>query len=146
MLRIAAFLFIVVSVSGIAQTLTPTAQKSLNDYVAYANKSGDDARFLFDKITSYYGRLRYFKKKTQRPVFSCGEQLDEYYYKQAIGGGAGLSNATVLRGKAQDLQQSAEKIDGICKALDTYHKLEDYQRDDFKQADELIIQFQSGLV
>src|SRR5262249_41791655 len=114
------------------------------NFVNYANQSQADVTSLFNKFVSYYDRLQYFKKKTQRPSFTCGDQLDEYFFKQAMSA-TGLANSGTLTGKAQSVQEAAENLDRTCKALDTYHKLEDYLRDDFKQADVLINEFQSKL-
>ena len=44
--------------------------------------------------------------------------------------------------KLKEFHAAAEKIDVACKALDTYHKLEDYKNDDFTKALTLISELQ----
>ena len=47
-----------------------------------------------------------------------------------------------MSGRLSDLRAAAEKIDGVCKSLDTYHKLEDYKQDNFAKAEVLISELQ----
>ena len=50
--------------------------------------------------------------------------------------------AVSANAKLKELHSAAEKIDVSCKALDTYHKLEDYKNDDFAKALTLISELQ----
>lgn len=136
---------LILSIGASGQPISPAKQKALNNYVEYANGSADEVSSLFNKIYAYYGRLSYFKKKTQRPSFTCSDQLDDSWYDKAISSGANFSNGSSLTAKTKGLRTAAEKLDEECKALDTYHKLQDYERDNFKQADQLINDIQVSL-
>lgn len=130
-------LLIFIPVSLEAQ-ITAAQQKALNSYIEYANKSGEEEVRIFSGIKSYYEDLQQYRaskyKRTLR--YTCPVQLEDYYYDIALKNSA--ANAE-LKTKLQALRKAAEEIDTQCKALDTYHKLEDYKGDDYKKAEEIII-------
>ncbi len=122
-----------------AQSITAAQQKALNSYVEYANKSGEEETAVFSRINSYYeALLQYRAAKYKQPIrFTCPVQLEDYYYNTALKSSVGAEDAG-LKAKLQALRKAAEEIDVQCKALDTYHKLEDYKTDDYKRAEEII--------
>jgi Ca-activated chloride channel family protein len=122
-----------------AQSITAAQQKALNSYVEYANKSGEEETAVFSRINSYYeALLQYRAAKYKQPIrFTCPKQLEDYYYNTALKNTGGVEDAG-LKAKLQALRKAAEEIDVQCKALDTYHKLEDYKTDDYKRAEEII--------
>ncbi|HEY9048685.1 MAG TPA: VWA domain-containing protein [Ohtaekwangia sp.] len=118
-----------------AQPITAAQQKALNAYVDYANQSASEVNRVVQSIVAYYPSLQQ-QRSWGAPRYTCPVQLDDYYYTIAINLGKNLS--PVLSSKLKDLRAVAEKIDGQCKALDTYHKLEDYKQDNFAKAGEMI--------
>jgi len=146
MLRIIALLWLFISISGYAQTITPARQIALNNYVEYANRSVLEVGSLFNKIVSYYPRLKFDQiRKSTTSSFTCSDQLDDFYFNEAISKSSALGNAAILNAKAKDLRRVAEKLDQKCKDLDTYYKLKDYQQDKFKRAEVLIAEMQVAL-
>ena len=122
-----------------AQSVTAARQKALSSYVEYANKSGEEETMVFSRIKSYHhDLLRYRASKYKQAIrFTCPVQPEDYYYTSALKNAAGPEDADV-KSKLQALRKAAEEIDLQCKALDTYHKLEDYKTDDYKKAEEII--------
>lgn len=133
-------LLLLLLIPGIASAqLTTVQQKALNNYVAYANKSGEEEAAVFDRVKSYYeAMLQYRTAKYKQPIrFTCPVQLEDYFYNTALKSSLGTEDAG-LKANLQALRKAAEEIDLACKALDTYHKLEDYKTDEYKKAQELI--------
>lgn len=135
----AIFLILLVPVSINAQTITAAQQKALNSYIEYANKSGEEEAAVFRRIKAYYEDLQQYRiSKYKRTIrFTCPVQLEDYYYNTARKSIVEADDAA-LKNKLQALRKSAEEIDVQCKALDTYHKLEDFKTDDYKKAEEII--------
>lgn len=119
--------------------ITTAQQKALNSYVEYLNKSGEEARASFVLIRDYYENLqRYRAAKYKQPVrFGYTFQLEDYHYNTALQRKAGSDDALV-KTKLASVRKAAEEIDLQLKALDTYHKLEDYKTDDYKKGEEII--------
>lgn len=137
-------LFLVfISTSSLAQMITSAQQKALNSFVDYANQSADENAAVVQSIIDYYPRIHQ-KSSFGAPRYTCPIQLDDYYYNTALASTKGLNAAitNALTSKAKDLRASAERIDEKCKALDTYHKLEDYKQDNFAKAELLIAELQ----
>lgn len=132
------FLLILIP-SFIKAQITASQHKVLNSYVEYANKSGEEETAVFSRINSYYeALLQYRTAKYKQPIrFTCPVQLEDYYYNTALKSSIGVEDAG-LKARLQALRKEAEEIDIQCKALDTYHKLEDYKTDDYKKAEEII--------
>lgn len=137
------FLLFLLSTSNFAQTITPTQQKALNSYVEYANQSADEVAAVVKSIITYYPTIHQ-KSSWGAPRFTCPVQLEDYYLTNATNQSKSLSAnlSTILNTKLKDLRAAAEKIDEKCKALDTYHKLEDYKQDNFAKAETLINELQ----
>src|SRR5688572_12503795 len=123
--------------------ITPLQQKALNSYVDYANQSAEEVSATVKSIIAYYPTIHQ-KSSWGTPRFTCPVQLDEYYWNTAAGQTKSLPPAmsSLANIKLKDLRAAAEKIDAACKALDTYHKLEDYKKDDFAKALTLISELQ----
>ncbi|HTE32827.1 MAG TPA: hypothetical protein VK666_20740, partial [Chryseolinea sp.] len=119
---------LLISASGFTQPMTSAKQKALNSYVDYANQSADETTAIVRSLIEYYPTIHQ-KSSWGAPRYTCPVQMEEYYLNNALALGktldAGLS--TGLNAKLRDLRGAAEKIDSRCKALDTYHKLEDYK-------------------
>lgn len=121
--------------------ITASQQKALNSYVEYMNKSGEEARASFALVRDYYDNLQRYRtaKYKQSFRFSYTFQLEDYYYTTALQRKVGTDDAT-LKAKLDALRKSAEAVDQQLKALDTYHKLEDYKTDDYKKAEDIMVQ------
>jgi len=134
---------LLISASGFTQPMTSAKQKALNSYVDYANQSADETTAIVRSLIEYYPTIHQ-KSSWGAPRYTCPVQMEEYYLNNALALGktldAGLS--TGLNAKLRDLRGAAEKIDSRCKALDTYHKLEDYKQDNFVKAVSLINELQ----
>ena len=138
------FLFLVIQSSFISfAQISAVQQKALNSYADYANQSAGEVAAVVKSIIAYYPAI-HEKSSWGSPRYTCPVQLDDYYFNTAVAQSKGL-NATVstaLNIKLRELRAAAEKIDGTCKALDTYHKLEDYKQDNFEKAKLLISELQ----
>jgi Ca-activated chloride channel homolog len=123
--------------------VTPAQQKALNSYVDYANQSSEEVAAIVKSIIAYYPSI-HRKSSWGAPRYVCPVQLDDYYYNNAVSLGKSLSAtvSTPLVAKLTALRAASEKIDVACKALDTYHKLEDYKQDNFAKAETLINEMQ----
>ena len=142
-MRLLILIFLVViSIESISQ-ITAVQQKAFNSYVDYANQSSDEVNAVMQRIIEYYPTIHQ-KKSWGEPRFVCPVQLDEYYFKAATDQNKALppTSAPALTAKLRELRDAAEKIDGRCKALDTYHKLEDYKQDNFAKAETIINELQ----
>jgi Mg-chelatase subunit ChlD len=139
-------LFILFSFVVSAQ-VTAVQQKALNSYVDYANQSADEVAAVVKSIMDYYPSI-HRKSSWGAPRYVCPVQLDDYYFNTAIGQGKNLTASLFinLTARMKDLRTAAGKIDEKCKALDTYHKLEDYKQDNFAKAELLITEIQDLLV
>jgi Ca-activated chloride channel homolog len=140
------YLLILVPFFSAAQPVTAVQQKSLNAYVDYANQSADEVTNVVKSIIQYYPSIHQ-KSSWGAPRYTCPVQLDDYYFNNAIALSKNLSATASgnLLPKLKELRASAERIDAQCKALDTYHKLEDYKQDNFAKAEQLINELPSLL-
>ncbi len=118
---------IVVSLLLITGIASAQGIKTLNSYVEYANQSADEVDAMFKSIVNYYPRL-FTKNSWNQARYVCPVQLDEYYYNKAS---QSTAISPSLTSAFRSLRSAAEEIDKKCKELDTYHKLEDYKRDDY---------------
>ena len=137
-------LLLLLLISGISfSQITSAQQKALNSYVDYANQSAAEVSAVVKSIISYYPTIHQ-KSSWGPPRYVCPVQMEDYYLNTAISLGKTLTAtvSTSINTKLKDLRDAAEKIDTKCKALDTYHKLEDYKQDNFAKAETLINELQ----
>jgi Ca-activated chloride channel homolog len=139
-------LLILLPFFSVAQPISAVQQKALNAYVDYANRSSDEVTTVVKSIIEYYPSLHQ-KRSWGAPRYTCPVQLDDYYFNNALEQNKSLSAALSgnLLPRLKELRVSAEKIDSHCKALDTYHKLEDYKQDNFAKAKQMINELPSLL-
>ncbi|MBT1699426.1 VWA domain-containing protein [Fulvivirgaceae bacterium PWU4] len=129
------------SIPVLAQ-ITPAQQKSLNACVDYANQTADGVTAVIRSIIDYYPSLE--RKNFGAPRYVCPSPADVYYYNNAVSQCKTLGNvAASLSSALENLRGAEQKIDQQCKALDTYHKLEDYKQDNFARARSLIAELQT---
>jgi Ca-activated chloride channel homolog len=126
--------------------LSQNQYKALNNYVDYANQSAEEVSAVVSSIIDYYPKISE-KKSWSVALYTCPIQLDEYYYNKVIAesGSAGPLSPELLKG-VKALRAAAEEIDLKCKGLDTYHKLEDYKKDNYARAESLVAELQSLII
>jgi Mg-chelatase subunit ChlD len=142
-MRVFLVLFLI-HIAGISiGQITSAQQKALNSYVDYANQSAEEVSAVVKSIIAYYPTIHQ-KSSWGSPRYVCPVQLEDYYLNTAMGLGKTLTAtvSTPINTKLKELRDAAEKIDSKCKALDTYHKLEDYKQDNFAKAEALINELQ----
>ncbi len=125
---------------------TSAQQKAINNYADFANQSADEVAAVVLSIIQYYPSISQ-KNSWSVPRYSCPIQREDYYLKTALAESRTLPSAvaTGLNKRINDLEAAAQAIDEKCKALDTYHKLEDYKKDNFAQARTIIADLQSAI-
>ncbi|RAV99845.1 VWA domain-containing protein [Pseudochryseolinea flava] len=128
-------MLVFLALSAQAQVITPLQQKALNAHVDYANQSADEMTAVVKSIIDYYPSLKQ-KRSWGPPRYTCPVQLEEYYAKTALALQKNIPATSLakIQPAMRALQDAAAKIDEQCKALDTYHKLEDYKQDNFAKA------------
>jgi Ca-activated chloride channel family protein len=143
MMRSITLLFVFIALAAPGQTIMPAQQKALNNYIQYTNKATEEVDRMVKSIIEYYPSIEYSKRKNAafRKSYYCQIQLEDFFLKKALQDSKILSSAANLNSKLNALRASSEKIDSQCKALDTYHKLEDFKQDNYAKAEELIGQF-----
>jgi Ca-activated chloride channel homolog len=141
-MRYLSLLLVLIPAFGTSQTITSAQQKALNSYVAYANQSVMEVNSFARSVMDYYPRL--FQRKYTNPRYVCPVQMEEYYFNNSVKESKSLTvaHSTPLNEKAKALWDAAAKIEEKCRALDTYHKLEDYKQDNFAKAELLVAEFQ----
>jgi Ca-activated chloride channel homolog len=142
-MRYLLFLTLLISTASGAQIMTSAQQKALNNYVDYANQSAEEVGAVVKSLMSYYPTLHQ-KSSWGSPRYTCPTQLEDYYLNNTLNQSKALSAtlSTPLNSRLKDLRGAAEKVDEKCKALDTYHKLEDYKQDNFVKAETIISELQ----
>ncbi len=106
---------------------------------------GAEVAAVVRSIINYYPDLSLVQKDSWRsPRYVCPVQPEDFYFNKALADSKGLDVNTsgTLNSQVRLLQAAAAKVQTQCRALDTYHKLEDYKRDNFAQARELVTQLQ----
>lgn len=115
---------------------TPVQQKALNNYADFANQSADEIAAVVMSVIEYYPSINNPKNSWGAPRYACPVQPEDYYLKTAIAESRNLPTAVAggLNKRLNDLEAAAEIVDTKCKELDTYHKLEDFKKDNFARA------------
>ncbi|MGC3943904.1 MAG: VWA domain-containing protein [Chryseolinea sp.] len=125
---------------------TAAQQKALNNYVDFANQSADEVAAVVMSVIQYYPTISQ-KGSWGAPRYSCPVQPEEFYLKTALAESRELPSAVSggLNKRLNELESAAQAIDEKCKALDTYHKLEDYKKDNFEKAKAIIDELQAAV-
>jgi Ca-activated chloride channel family protein len=142
-MRSLSLVFVLITIIAKGQTINSTQQKALNNYIQYANKATEEVDWIVKSIIDYYPSIEYSRKKNAsfRKNYTCQIQHEDFFLTKALQESKALISATTLNAKLNALRMASEKIDAQCKALDTYHKLEDYKQDNYAKAEEIIGQF-----
>lgn len=139
------FCLMIASVWATAYSLPEPPQQSLNHYVAFLNGSVDELTRRFQTLQTYQAAVLHYRHQPASLLkLPSSGPLEEYYYKKALATD-GLTSAEKqrLNASAEALWQRLAKIDQTSKALETYVRLQDYQRDNLNQSDELLHQMQT---
>jgi Ca-activated chloride channel homolog len=140
LMRIAIIALLWIAPLAANAQLTGNQQKALNDAVSAANQSSDEVTATVKSIISYYQALS-ARQTSRSPRYVCPVQRESYYYTKALEGlsSVGPGAGGVMKA-LKELNGAAEKIDIKCKALDTYHKVEDYKADNFAGGERLVLE------
>ena len=112
--------------------------KSLNSFVAYGNQSAEEIQRLSQAIIIYYSAVSE-RRDSSWPRFGCPVQPEDYYYNKALEESAALGEkGSSVKKALEELKKTAQQIDLKCKALDTYHKLEDHRKDNYAEGKKLV--------
>lgn len=139
MRKLIVFFSLIFSLSAFCQS-GKVQEKALNNCVDYANQSAEEIMSVVKSIIEYYPTIHQ-KSSWGPPRYRCPVQPEEYYYNAAINQRNALSPGVMA--KLNGLRGAATKIDEKCKALDTYHKLEDFKQDNFAKAETIISELQA---
>ena len=133
---------IFISFSALSQTITPSQKKALNNYAYSASQSASEVNTVVKSLQYYY--LTFYRVEYVVPRFTCPVQQNEDYFALALKESSSLPStlSPSLNDKLKALQSDISKIHLACQALDTYHKLKDYERDDLAKADKIISELQ----
>lgn len=135
------FVFIINSVA--AQKELP--QVALNHYVAFLNESTELVIRRFEMLRNYQEEVARYRKKPDYGLrLPSSGPLEEYYYKKAQGGtGLNAQEKQQLQAGAENVWKVLNKLDETGKALETYVRLKDYERDNLKKSGNLLDEMQS---
>ncbi|HZY82414.1 MAG TPA: VWA domain-containing protein [Cyclobacteriaceae bacterium] len=112
----------------LSQPITPVQKQALNTYAAHASQSAHEVDRVMNNLRYYYlnfYRIRYVDPRFTCPLQNQGESQPPSFSPQ-------------LDEKYKALQADIAKIRQTCQALETYHKLKDFERDNLAKADQLI--------
>ncbi|GAB3921723.1 vWA domain-containing protein [Larkinella terrae] len=137
-------LFVAAYSSAYSQQEPP--QQSLNHYVAFLNQSAEVVFDRFQILQSYYAATQQYRTNSSVLLrLPSSGPLEEYYYRKALETAhSGLNPQEIkqLNNEALALWQLLETFDQSGKALETYIRLKDYQRDELKKSDALLADLQ----
>jgi len=134
------------------QPVRETPQQSLNRYVAFLNQSADELAGRFQMVQAYYAAAYGAVGPSHQATtvllrLPTSGPLSDYGYQQALASD-GLTPAEKQRltSTTETLWRCLTKLDQTAKALETYVRLNDYQRDNLRQSDTLLQQMQTLFV
>lgn len=135
-MRFAAVFLILIP--GLLAAQKPTEMNALNSIVNYGNQSAEEIQRMSQSIITYYSAIS-DRRDSSWPRFGCPVQQEDYYYQKAMEEGAVLGEkGQSVRKALEELRKSEQQIDLKCKALDTYHKLEDHRKDNYAGGKKLV--------
>lgn len=135
-----ACLLLFSSVLLMAGSLPESPPSSLNRYVAFLNRAVDACITRVQWLQAYQADVtRYRTKADFRLQLPSSGPLEDYYYQQALTT-KGLTPAETQRltTATQALWTLLTNLDQTGKALETYVRLQDYQRDTLTRSEALV--------
>ncbi|GGM83971.1 hypothetical protein GCM10010967_14730 [Dyadobacter beijingensis] len=135
------FAFIISPVA--AQQEAP--QTSLNHYIEFLSQSSEQVIRRFKMLQSYQEDVARYRKRTDYGLrLPSSGPLEEYYYKKAQRGlGVEAGKRKQLNAGLENVWKVLNNLDETCKALETYVRLKDYERDNLKRSDVLVREMQA---
>lgn len=120
-------------------------QTSLNHYIEFLSESSEMVIHRFEMLRAYQEDVTRYRKKPDYGLrLPSSGPLEEYYYKKASGGlGVEAGKRKQLNAGLENAWKLLNKLDETCKALETYVRLKDYERDNLKKSDALVAEMQS---
>jgi Ca-activated chloride channel homolog len=120
-------------------------QTSLNHYIDFLSESSEVVIHRFKMLCAYQDDVSRYRKRPDYGLrLPSSGPLEEYYYKKALGGlGVEAGKRKQLNAGLENVWKVLNKLDENCKALETYVRLKDYERDNLKKSDALIAEMQS---
>nr|WP_295928708.1 VWA domain-containing protein [uncultured Dyadobacter sp.] len=120
-------------------------QVALNHYVAFLSESSELVIRRFEMLRDYQEEVVRYRKKSEYGLrLPSSGPLEEYYYKKAqAGAGLNAQEKKQLQAGAENVWKVLNKLDETCKALETYVRLKDYERDNLKKSGTLLDEMQS---
>ena len=127
-----------------SQTINKQQQNALNVYIEYMDFTVKEINDAITCISEYYQKIENHKKfesyKTgfyARPV--CFGEKDETIYKLVFTKNKYLNSSNIIKLNSLLTRQheTYQKINRNLQELEIYHRLNDYQSDNFKRSDEL---------
>lgn len=120
-------------------------QTSLNHYIEFLSESSELVIHRFKMLRDYQEEVgRYRKRPDYGLRLPSSGPLEEYYYNKAMGGlGVEAGKRKQLNAGLENVWKVLNKLDETCKALETYVRLKDYERDNLKKSDALAAEMQS---
>lgn len=113
-------------------------QKALNNYVDHLNQSASEMAELVSCLIRYYPELSPSYRQGV-PRFKCPLITESFYYDKAMKESNSLgSSSAALTASIKEFQITADNIQKLSQSLDTYHKLEDYKKDNFEGARKMV--------
>ncbi|MBX2967509.1 MAG: VWA domain-containing protein [Cyclobacteriaceae bacterium] len=131
---------------SLAQTLSESQQKAINNYITMANQLTADVGALGPSLLQPYRQM--LEGKSNRPVssYTCVCRDKDYYITEAGKTASALGSAgAAFVSKAKSVYAAYQKIDEVCKAIEIYYRLKDYEQDQFKKLGELINNLQTNV-
>lgn len=137
-------LLLVMSTFATVYAQPETPQQSLNQYVAFLNKSVEVLTRRFQMVQTYQDNVtQYHDKHGSALGLPSSGPLEAYYYQKALAcSGLTAAEKQRLNTGTEAVWQLLTKLDKTGKALETYVQLNTYQRDNLKQSDALIDEMQ----
>jgi len=130
-----------------AQTLTDAQQKAINNYITMVNQLTAELRDVGPSIVTPYKRMLEFRGKSRMITpYTCALSEKAYYFEEAqktapaLGASGGLFIA-----KAESARKAYQRIDATCKSIEIYFRLKDYETDNFKGFEELVLTMEAQL-
>lgn len=119
--------------------------QTLNGFVAFLNQSAELVLTRLNGLKAYHDEVRHYQRHPDRPLrLPSSGPLETYYYQKALAG-TGLTAAEKKTpvAAAERLWQRLNQLDQTGKALETYVRLKDYERDSLSRSAALMAQLQT---
>ncbi len=136
-----------------SQKISANESVALNNYVEYMNFLSNELKNQTERIYRYYRKIKSFKNNpyNNSNTFYFNKlrpgKNDDNFYNKVINQSKNLNNADAqkLNSKITQLHDIYNQTVKLMQELEIYHKLDDYQTDNFKRCYEIINETQQKL-